>query len=567
MSPQKKLAVKKPLRVRTTGSPLLTDVSWVSEGMDGTSACRVAVELGPFVEFTDNGRPEFHVTKKINWVLDRDTICWIDLMSDLDVEIASDSALLHAFDMYWEQRRLPLVVEVSDDPQNRTEPCVEQGTIEAPGNPSTKRSTPKPKPKPVDTWGENDEVEYVGVADEKEKYKDLVSDDEEVDPDYEPDSDEDDDDLAVGDEEECESVAHITDVENPNIDVDFPTLTRGGTEHIARLRGASGGFMRHDYRMAEHGRQMIMERISVRKRLADKLTGQILPSVMKAIYAKSKNLGYKLYSAHSHTGEIGGTCRDLKTWRHTLDLIAQECNCKKWQLTGIPSTHAIFLIVSWRGLELEKFVSDYYSVATFKRAYAGFVVPMTDNSQWQKVNVGFKLYPPILKRSAGRPRSRRLKGVEEVCSGKRKHRCKRCGQFGHIMKTCNEPVDDPSAPPPAPPKPKRKRVKKVVVNPITNPTTNQFGAALGTQASEVNQSSPITRSSAKALNMHAADTGEVTQSSPNTRSRARSLNLDVPETSEVTESSPIKRSKARSLSMEVAGPSTRSQTTRGKNAK
>lgn len=128
-----------------------------SHRMDGSSACRVAVELGPFVEFTDNGRPEFHVTKKINWVLDKDTICWIDLMSDLDVEvkhgpaqelsvkfldinagrfaqIASDSALLHACDLYWEQRRLPLVVEVSDDPQNRTEPCVEQGTIEAPGN-------------------------------------------------------------------------------------------------------------------------------------------------------------------------------------------------------------------------------------------------------------------------------------------------------------------------------------------------------------------------------------------------------------------------------------------------
>lgn len=47
-----------------------------------------------------------------------------------------------------------------------------------------------------------------------------MSDDEEVDPDYEPDSDEDDDDLAVDDEEECESVAHITNVENPNIDVD-----------------------------------------------------------------------------------------------------------------------------------------------------------------------------------------------------------------------------------------------------------------------------------------------------------------------------------------------------------
>ena len=211
-------------------------------------------------------------------------------------------------------------------------------------------------------------------------------------------------------------------------------------------------------------RQMIMERMSVRKRLAVKLTGTILPSVMKSLYARSRDLGYKLYSAHSHLGEIGGTGRDLKTWRHTVDLNTRECSCRQWQVTGIPCTHAIFLVISRRGLELEQFVDDCYSVATFKKAYAGHVVPMTDKSQWAKINVGFKLYPPLLKRSAGRPRSRRIKGMEEGGSGKRKYRCKRCGQFGHIKKTCNEPVADPSAPPPAPPKPKRKRVKKVVLS-------------------------------------------------------------------------------------------------------
>ena len=113
---------------------------------------------------------------------------------------------------------------------------------------------------------------------------------------------------------------------------------------------------------------------------------------------------------------------------------------------------------------MEQFVDEYYSVAAFKRAYAGHVVPMTDKAQWAKGNIGFKLHPPLLKRSAGRPRSRRIKGMEEGGSGKRKYRCKRCGQFGHIKKTCNEPVADPSAPPPAPPKPKRKRVKKVVLS-------------------------------------------------------------------------------------------------------
>jgi len=69
------------------------------------------------------------------------------------------------------------------------------------------------------------------------------------------------------------------------------------------------------------------------------------------------------------------------------------------------------------------------------------------------------LWPPKHKRAAGRPRTRRVKGVEEGGSKNRK-KCKRCGQFGHIQKTYNETMYDSDAPPPAPPKPKRKRAKK-----------------------------------------------------------------------------------------------------------
>jgi len=43
------------------------------------------------------------------------------------------------------------------------------------------------------------------------------------------------------------------------------------------------------------------------------------------------------------------------------------------------------------------------------------------------------LWPPVLKRAAGRPRSRRIKLVAEGGSRKRK-RCKRCGQLGHMQK-------------------------------------------------------------------------------------------------------------------------------------
>ncbi|EEC84276.1 hypothetical protein OsI_30741 [Oryza sativa Indica Group] len=197
-----------------------------SRRMDCSSACRVCIRVGPYVEFTKNGRPEYHVSKNIKWIVDKDTVCWIDLMSDLDDEVihspqqvlnvkfwdknanryaqvASDRSLLDAFDMYWEMRRLPLFVDVSDDPRNRTEPCVEQGNTEPQDVCTDIVLFTQQSQKPVDAWGENDEVEYVGVDDEKDKYKDLVSDDEEHDPDYEPGSDEDVDDLAADDEQGC----------------------------------------------------------------------------------------------------------------------------------------------------------------------------------------------------------------------------------------------------------------------------------------------------------------------------------------------------------------------------
>lgn len=234
--------------------------------MDCSLACRVCIRVGPYVVFTKNGRPEYH--KDIKWIVDKDTVCWIDLMSDLDDEVihspqqelnvkfwdknanryeqvASDRSLLDAFDMYWEMSRLPLIVDVSDDTRNRTEPCLEQGNTE-PQDVCTdivlftqqsqvgQSSMPCTKPKKgstyktVDAWGVNDEVEDVSVDDEKDNYKDLVSDDEELDPDYEPGSDEDVVDLAADDEQGCESIVHITDLGNPKI-ADNVTFKDGET--------------------------------------------------------------------------------------------------------------------------------------------------------------------------------------------------------------------------------------------------------------------------------------------------------------------------------------------------
>jgi hypothetical protein len=49
------------------------------------------------------------------------------------------------------------------------------------------------------------------------------------------------------------------------------------------------------------------------------------------------------------------------------------------------------------------------------------------------VDLGFKLLPPKCNRAAGRPRKRRIVGVEEAgSSSKDKRMCKRCGGLGHL---------------------------------------------------------------------------------------------------------------------------------------
>ena len=58
-------------------------------------------------------------------------------------------------------------------------------------------------------------------------------------------------------------------------------------------------------------------------------------------------------------------------------------------------------------------------LARFRAAYAGRVEAMTDRSQWPEVDLGFKVYPPLLGRAPGRPKvQRRRGGLEKKCQQK-----------------------------------------------------------------------------------------------------------------------------------------------------
>jgi len=207
----------------------------------------------------------------------------------------------------------------------------------------------------------------------------------------------------------------------------------------------------------------------LRRKIARKLKDKMLPNIMKDLNSRSRGLKYMWRYSHKDggqndemLGEVKGVTKDLVHWRHTVDLQERKCTCRRWQVTSLPCTHALCIITSIRGCNIEGYVHEYYSVAKFKKAYEKSGKPMTDSKQWPKVDPGFKLWPPILKRAAGRPRKRRYKSAAEGGTVRRTTKCTRCKQFGHMAKTCNEYVYDSDAPPPAPPKPKKKRGKKSV---------------------------------------------------------------------------------------------------------
>ena len=105
--------------------------------MDPTAACRVAIRVPGYVEHRPDGLDDYHVTANFMRVVDKGTTNWIDFSAmlaeeivhgkdqalevtffdktkDETVRVDSDSALLEAFEVYWESRRLPLIVDVID---------------------------------------------------------------------------------------------------------------------------------------------------------------------------------------------------------------------------------------------------------------------------------------------------------------------------------------------------------------------------------------------------------------------------------------------------------------------
>ena len=129
--------------------------------------------------------------------------------------------------------------------------------------------------------------------------------------------------------------------------------------------------------MFERIKSQIMHRHMTKKKEAlQKWSGNITPKIIDKL---RKNVEL---SAHCHPEESGmgvfGVFSNEKTY--IVELNMHTCTCKRWQLTGIPCSHACACCRHER-IRIESMVSSCYSVQTYLCAYGVQVYPTRDKDE------------------------------------------------------------------------------------------------------------------------------------------------------------------------------------------
>lgn len=132
----------------------------------------------------------------------------------------------------------------------------------------------------------------------------------------------------------------------------------------------------------------------------------------------------------------------VKDYQHIVDIEGKTCDCRRWELTGIPGSHAISCLMHER-IPPESIVANCYSVEAFMTAYASNIWPCRDITEWQKMD-GPEVNPPVHEKKVGRPPKARKKQPQEI-QGKygpklSKHgvlmHCSWCNSTEHNVRKC-----------------------------------------------------------------------------------------------------------------------------------
>lgn len=183
----------------------------------------------------------------------------------------------------------------------------------------------------------------------------------------------------------------------------------------------------------------LMSRVyNKQKEVMEKWTGPVYPKIRKKLL-KNSEMAYICYVVPAGKGIFQVQDRASQ---YVVDIINMECECRRWDLTGIPCNHVISCLRHER-IAPEDLLPSFYSNETYSKVYGFNIMPCSDRFTWEKTN-GPPVQPPVYLKKAGRPPKSRRKQPHEV-QGKNgpklsKHgiiiTCRWCKGEGHNSSGC-----------------------------------------------------------------------------------------------------------------------------------
>ncbi|KAF9598147.1 hypothetical protein IFM89_025587 [Coptis chinensis] len=162
---------------------------------------------------------------------------------------------------------------------------------------------------------------------------------------------------------------------------------------------------------------------------------ELVPRV-KEIIAKHLDVvkGYNVSGSTEFTFVVS---TESKWWNVNLD--AHSCDCKEWDLSGIPCIHVVCVISHMtieKGINWTQYCSPFLTIRMYRRTYADYILPPLHKTTWDKEPSD--VLPPMLSRRPGRPRVNRKRGEDEgpSQSTKNQRKCSKCGMIGHNKVSC-----------------------------------------------------------------------------------------------------------------------------------
>lgn len=187
--------------------------------------------------------------------------------------------------------------------------------------------------------------------------------------------------------------------------------------------------------MNEMIRTKLMVRIQKRRDAMKKCTTVHCPRILKKL-EKNKQLSWLYNSIWSGGDQYQVVGPD---GQFVINKNEGTCTCRKWQLTGIPCSHAISVIYHNKD-KPENFLDDCYKISTFLETYRHTLNPTQDRDSWPKSQQGPMIPPEPITRRKGRKTLLRRREIGEdergFTNGRVKKtgvtmKCSICGAPGH----------------------------------------------------------------------------------------------------------------------------------------